>query len=493
MRRDILSFNSVLFLICLPFVIILYWIIPQRFKWIMLLIVSYAFYMSWNAWLIFLILFTTVISYFSGILMEKYNSKKIKRICMIVTVICCLGVLFFFKYFTFAVNIVIDLINIGSANIAEYTFSLILPVGISFYTFQTLSYVIDIYRGNIGAERHFGYYALFVTYFPQLVAGPIERPENLIPQLKAEHKFEANDLCIGLRTALIGYVKKIVIADGVAVFVNAVYNNVSAANGLSVIIATILFAVQIYCDFSGYTDIAVGVARMMGIKLSDNFNQPYLATSIKDFWRRWHISLTSWFTDYVYIPLGGNRCRFWRWALNVMIVFLLSGLWHGAALTFIVWGGIHGVYQIVGRVKNTVIRKLSDKGKIKLPKENTLTITVKRIITFLLVCFAWIFFRGNSLTDCGILIAKIFTDWSGGFASLKNIGLNFTAAIGIILMIAVLAISPRVIKLNEYNVALNKSSLIHSVAYTYMVIAVAVAWIALLSGGGESSFIYFQF
>lgn len=451
--------------------------------------------MSWNAWLIFLILFTTLISYFSGIIMQKYESKKIRRACLIVTLICCLGVLFFFKYFTFLVNLVVDVINLGSANIAEFTFSLILPVGISFYTFQTLSYVIDVYRGRIAAERHFGYYALFVTYFPQLVAGPIERPENLIPQLKAERKFDSEDLCIGLRVAIVGYVKKIVIADGVAVFVNAVYNNVSAATGLTAVIATVLFAIQIYCDFSGYTDIAIGVARMMGIKLCDNFNQPYLATSIKDFWRRWHISLTSWFTDYVYIPLGGSRCALWRWALNVMIVFLLSGLWHGAALTFIVWGGIHGVYQIVGKLKNVGLQKLVDKGKLKMPPDNAATTAVRRTITFALVCFAWIFFRGNSLTDCGVIITKIFTDWSGSIAAVKAIGLDLTAIIGIMLMCAILALSQRVIRFDATGAGLldKASSVSRSVAYVFMIMAIVVAWIALLSGGGESSFIYFQF
>lgn len=489
-----MSFNSGIFLLCLPIVILLYWVLPKRFRWIMLLAVSYAFYMSWNAWLIFLILFTTLVSYLSGLIMEKYESKKIKRACMIITLVCCLGVLFFFKYFTFVVNLFIDIVNLGSANWAEFTFSLILPVGISFYTFQTLSYVIDVYKGRIKAERHFGYYALFVTYFPQLVAGPIERPENLIPQLKSDdRKFSFDDLCVGMRIALVGYVKKIVIADGVAVFVNAVYNNMSAATGLTVVIATVLFAIQIYCDFSGYTDIAIGVARMMGIRLCDNFNCPYSATSIKDFWRRWHMSLTSWFTDYVYIPLGGNRCKLWRWALNVMIVFLLSGLWHGAALTFIVWGGIHGVYQIVGRLKHIGLKKLADNGKIKLHQDNVFTLFLKRAVTFALVCFAWIFFRGNSLSDCGIAIAKIFTDWSGSIAALKAVGFNWVSLLNIVLMVVILALLPKIIKCDTLALPLKNTCVARYVTYVYMVMAVAVAWIALLSGGGESSFIYFQF
>jgi D-alanyl-lipoteichoic acid acyltransferase DltB (MBOAT superfamily) len=393
----------------------------------------------------------------------------------------------------FGVNLFIDFINLCGGNLAEFTFSLILPVGISFYTFQTLSYVIDVYRGSIKAERHLGYYALFVVYFPQLVAGPIERPENLIPQLREEHKFNADDFCTGLRIAVVGFFKKVVIADGVAVFVNAVYNNVSEATAVSVIIATVLFAVQIYCDFSGYTDIAIGVARMMGIKLRDNFNQPYLALNIKDFWRRWHISLTSWFTDYVYKPLGGSRCKLWRWAINVMIVFLLSGLWHGASLTFVVWGGIHGVYQIIGKLKNIGIGKLENKYNFTIP-DNVAVRTIKRIITFALVCFAWIFFRGNSLNDCGVLIGKIFTDWSSPLSSMVKMGLTAQYVLEIMLMFATLAMMNTIIKFNpEKPALLGGAAVSRKVTYVYLILAVAMAWIGLTLSGTESVFIYFQF
>ncbi len=490
-----MSFNSWQFLIFLPVVVLLYWVLPKKFRWVMLLIASYFFYMSWNPWLIFLIVFTTGVSFMSGLLMEMYDSKKVKKACMIVTVVCCLGVLFFFKYFLFAVNSVIGLINLGGKNIAEFTLDLILPVGISFYTFQTLSYVIDVYRGKIKAERHLGYYALFVTYFPQLVAGPIERPENLLPQLRAEHKFDGKDMCDGLRIALVGFFKKVVIADGVASIVNAVYNNLSAATGLTVIIATVLFAIQIYCDFSGYTDIAIGVARMMGIKLCDNFDCPYLATSIRDFWRRWHISLTAWFTDYVYIPLGGNRCKPWRWAINVMIVFLLSGMWHGASWTFIVWGGIHGVYQIIGKLKNAGLKKLEKKGKIRIV-DNTATLWLRRVITFALVCFAWIFFRGNSLSDCGLAIAKIFTDWSNSRAALSALGFDAVTLIRICLMCGVLALAYYIIKSDvQTNVKLSGGMLAaRFVTNGFMLMAVAVAWVSIyVTGSGASAFIYFQF
>ena len=490
-----MSFNSLSFLVFLPIVLLLYWLLPGRFRWIALLIASYIFYMSWNVWLIFLIVFTTAVSYLSGILMEKYRERvRIKKTLLIVTLICCLGTLFFFKYFTFAVNLVIDGINLFKADIPKFTFSLLLPVGISFYTFQTLSYVIDVYRGRISAERHLGYYALFVVYFPQLVAGPIERPDNLIPQLKEEHKFENSDFFTGLRIAAVGFFKKVVIADGVAAFVNAVYNNVAEANGVTAILATVLFAVQIYCDFSGYTDIAIGVARMMGIKLKDNFNQPYLAVNIRDFWRRWHISLTSWFTDYVYIPLGGSRCKLWRWAINVMVVFLLSGLWHGAALTFVVWGAIHGVYQIVGKFKGMGLKKLEEKKGFKIPDDNLAVIFIRRAITFALVCFAWIFFRGNSLADCGTIIAKIFSDWSNTDSAMKAMGVNGQAILEFILFGGILVLLHKIIHYDSTKQpVIGGAEASRKVLYAYLIIAVAVAWVALAVSGGQSVFIYFQF
>ncbi len=490
-----MTFNSWQFLIFLPVVVLLYWIVPNKFRWILLLIASYIFYLFWNVKLIFLILFTTGISYISAILINKSKNDKTKKLWLIITLISCLGVLFFFKYFTFIANSIIDLINLGSNNIPQLTFSLLLPVGISFYTFQTLSYVIDVYRGKINPEYHLGYYALYVVYFPQLVAGPIERPENLLPQLRQERTFDSNDLFTGLRISIVGFFKKVVIADTVAIVVNSVYNNLGYANGITIIIATVLFAIQIYCDFSGYTDIAIGVARMMGIKLNDNFNQPYLATSIRDFWKRWHISLTSWFTDYVYIPLGGSRCKFYRWAINVMIVFLLSGLWHGAAWTFVIWGLIHGVYQIIGKLKAKLVKRITDKKQINID-DNPFVIGIRRVITFTLVCFAWIFFRANSISDCGIILGKLFTDWHNTNQAFNNSGLTITLAIEIGLMILML---PMLHKVLEYepcvkNGEITQTFMMNKLAYMFLLVAVILAWIGLyISGGSGSSFIYFQF
>lgn len=286
-------FNSLEFLIFYPAVLILYFLVPTKFRWILLLAASYYFYLSWNVELVFLIVFTTVISYCAALAIEKSPKKSLRKLCLAATLVCSLGVLLFYKYFDFLAGSVISAATLFGAKLEPFSLGLILPVGISFYTFQTLSYVIDVYRGNITAERHFGYYALYVSFFPQLVAGPIERPENLIPQLREDHRFNRDDTREGIRMMLIGFFKKIAVADLCAAYVVPVYSDPSAANGPAVLLATVLFAFQIYGDFAGYTDIAIGCARVMGIRLMKNFDRPYTAESIKEFWARWHISLSS--------------------------------------------------------------------------------------------------------------------------------------------------------------------------------------------------------
>ena len=310
-------FNSLEFLIFLPIVFLLYWILPQKFRWALLLVASYFFYMYWNWKLVFLILFTTVVSYSAGIFLEKFqDSKKIKISVLVISAVVCLGVLLFFKYFNFFYGIVWDIIRLCSDKEPAGYFSLILPVGISFYTFQTLSYVIDVYKSKIKAERHFGYYALFVCFFPQLVAGPIERPQDLIPQLKSDKSIKEVDYSGAFRIMLIGFFKKIAVADMIGIVVNATFNDISSANGLMVLISSVLFSFQILCDFSGYSDIAVGCSKLFGINLTENFKSPYSSKSIKEFWNRWHISLSQWLRDYIYFPLGGSRVKKWRWCLD---------------------------------------------------------------------------------------------------------------------------------------------------------------------------------
>lgn len=492
-------FNSVEFLIFYPIVLLLYFTVPHKLRWVPLLAASMYFYMVWNWKLVFLILFTIIVSFASSHIIERYREKKaLCRLCLIITLVVCFGVLFFYKYFNFLSGTVTGIMRMFGSDIKDFTLDLILPVGISFYTFQTLSYVIDVYRGQIKPETHFGYYMLYVTFFPQLVAGPIERPENLIPQLHANNKLTIENLSGGLRKMLIGFFKKVAVADLVAVYVNAIYNDVENANGFGVMLATVLFAVQIYCDFSGYTDIAIGCAEIMGVKLMQNFNRPYIAKSIKEFWGRWHISLSSWFKDYLYIPLGGNRCAPWKRQRNVLIVFLVSGLWHGSAWTFVLWGAIHGMYQVIGYYTNKPRAKMWE--KLGVSQDAAWLSMLKRFNTFVLVCFAWIFFRANTVSELGVLISKLFTDWSFNAEYFKSafdtMGLTLTGAIVTVLSIIVMAQLDRggLERDSSRSLAIGgERTALPSINSAYIIWIIALAWILLLMGDGASSFIYFQF
>ena len=483
-------FNSIEFLLFYPLVLLLYFVLPKCCKWPLLLTASYFFYMIWNPPLIFLILFTTAVSYVSAIIIEKTENKRRKKFWLAMTLITSLGVLFFFKYFNFLADSAISIWNLFGGETDFVALNLILPVGISFYTFQTLSYVIDVYRGDIKAERHFGWYALFVSFFPQLVAGPIERPDNLLPQLKESHKLEADNAFVGLQKIAIGFFKKIVVADLIAEFVNAVYNNPAESTGLGIIIASVLFSVQIYCDFSGYTDIAIGCARIMGIRLMQNFDRPYRARSIKEFWARWHISLSTWFRDYLYIPLGGNRCSKARHYFNLFVVFLVSGLWHGASWTFVIWGCLHGIYQIVGMMTKKPREALHRKLHIK---EDSLFLTLwQRFWTFVLVCFSWIFFRANSTEDLGTLLGNLTKGWNieAMKGTVSSMGITLTGVLVTVLSIVILSMLDALCSDSELY---ENGTASRQYTVTWIALAVAVAWCLLLSVGGASAFIYFQF
>ena len=334
-----MNFNSFEYAIFLPIVFFIYWNVPHRYRWGLLLLASYYFYMSWNPKYVVLILGTTVVSYAAARLLERTEKERYKKFIVLSTVLICLTVLFFFKYFNFLSLSVVEVCSRLAIPLHPLTLQVLLPVGISFYTFQTLSYVIDVYKGSVKAERHFGYYATFISFFPQLVAGPIERTRNLLPQLKAERIFNYDEAVYGLRLMAWGFFKKLVVADNAAIIVDKVYGSLDKCTGFDLLAAIFLFTMQIYCDFSGYSDIAIGSARLLGIKLMTNFKSPYFSSSLKEFWGRWHISLSTWFRDYLYIPLGGNRCSKFRHNLNLMLTFLVSGLWHGANWTFVFWGG----------------------------------------------------------------------------------------------------------------------------------------------------------
>ncbi|HKR06898.1 MAG TPA: MBOAT family O-acyltransferase [Bacteroidia bacterium] len=386
-------FNSIEFLIFFPVVTTLYFLLAHRFRWMLLLGASCYFYMAFVPVYILILGGTILIDYFAGIWIEKAEGKR-KKVFLVASLISNIGVLAFFKYYNFLnENLTVLLHGAGYENPIPYL-SILLPIGLSFHTFQAMSYTIEVYRGRQQAEKHFGIYALYVMFYPQLVAGPIERPQNVLPQLHEKKYFNYNDVSSGLKLMAWGLFKKVVIADRLALMVNYVYDDPRHFEGLPLIIATIFFAFQIFCDFSGYSDIAIGSARVMGIKLMTNFDRPYSSRSISEFWSRWHISLSSWFRDYLYIPLGGNRVSIPRWYFNLVLVFLISGLWHGANWTFIAWGLLHGLYIVISFMLAPVRKLFTVKSNLA-PYSRKLSV----LVTFILVCVAWIFFRAQTLSD----------------------------------------------------------------------------------------------
>ncbi len=399
-------FNSPQFMIFFPIVTLLYFSLSHKFRWLLLLLASYYFYMSWNPTYMVLIFTSTVITYISGIFIGNTNDKSKKKLYLTLSLASNLLILFVFKYYNFSINslnnIFKDVCVLEIPNL-----KLLLPVGISFYTFQALSYSMDIYMGKIKPEKHFGIYALYVSFFPQLVAGPIERSENLLPQFRLKFEFNYSRVTNGLKLMAWGMFKKVVIADRLAIFVNQVYGDPTQHNGLGLIIATVFFAFQIYCDFSGYSDIAIGAAQIMGFNLMDNFKRPYFSRSISDFWKRWHISLSTWFKDYLYISLGGNRVPKWRWYFNLLLTFTISGLWHGANWTYIIWGALNGFYLVFAILTIEIRERLAN--ITRLSRYPIVRKAWQVSATFCLICFAWIFFRAQNISEAWYIVTHLFT------------------------------------------------------------------------------------
>ena len=487
-------FNSIHFLIFFPIVTLLYFLLPHRIRYIWLLISSYCFYMAWNPKYALLIATSTVITYMSGLLLFRSNQVKNekrrifqKKLWVILSFSSNLAILFFFKYFDFAIiNVNHALSHLGLRTI-EPAFDVLLPVGISFYTFQALSYTMDVYRGEIYAERNLARYALFVSFFPQLVAGPIERSKNLLVQINEKHYFNYDNVKNGLLLMLWGYFQKMVVADHIAIYVNDIFNNYQNVNGVQLSVATILFAFQIYCDFSGYSGIAKGAAKIMGFRLMENFRQPYFATSIQDFWRRWHISLSTWFRDYLYIPLGGSRCSKQNKYRNIIITFLISGLWHGASWNFVIWGGLHGMYQVIGDITQTYRNRLYKKLYIRT---DVFSFKLGKIfMTFILTTFAWIFFRAPGTSAAFYILKRIFFDFSL-FGLLRGfLEINKIALMSIVLLLA------GDIMWNNFDVLkklAQQNILFRWIIYFLMVLLILVFGI-YGTDYVQTQFIYFQF
>ncbi len=495
-----LLFNSLHFLLFFPIVSLCYFLLPHKLRWIWLLIASYYFYMAWNPYYAVLMAISTIITYLSGLLITRTNmisddKKRVfqRKLWVALSFSSNFAILFFFKYFDFAIVNINRILSCFEIQTVQPAFDVLLPVGISFYTFQALSYTMDVYRGEIYAEKNLAKYALFVSFFPQLVAGPIERSKNLLIQINERHNFDYDDAKNGLLLMMWGYFQKMVVADRIAIMVNTVYENYSSYYGFQIIIATVLFAIQIYCDFAGYSNIAKGAAQTMGFRLMDNFQQPYFSRSIQEFWRRWHISLSTWFRDYLYIPLGGSRCSRPRRYLNLMITFLVSGLWHGASWNFVVWGGIHGVYQITGNFLKANKEKIFTRLKIRT---EPLSFKLGQMLTtFLLVDFAWIFFRAPGARAALGIIQRIISHF--GFANMfdmssyaMGIGIKDVFIIGVSIIILLLADCLQY-KFVVRNIIAEQNFLFRW-AFYYVSLFVIVYFGALGSGTGQE-FLYFQF
>lgn len=404
--------------------------------------------MCFNPKYAILLAISTIITYVSGLLIEKVNIDKnvrrairLKKIVVFASFASNLGILFTFKYLNLFTSRLTEVLLKFHILITVPTFDFLLPIGISFYTFKALSYTMDVYRGDIKATKHLGKYALFVSFFPQLLAGPIDKSKDLLCQFDEEHYFDYDRVKKGLLLMLWGFVQKVIIADRLALLVNTVYDNPKNYHGFQIVIATIFFAFQIYCDFSSYSDIARGVGTVMGFRLTKNFESPYFSRSIKEFWRRWHISLSGWFKDYLYFPLGGNRCSKLRFYFNIMVVFIASGLWHGAAINFVIWGALHGIYQIVGDLFKPAKVKLISTFKIKT--EAWVYKFFQVVITFILVDFAWIFFRAASFTAAKTIIKNMmtFNPWVLTDGSIFKLGLDpkdfLISVLGIFIILAI--------------------------------------------------------
>lgn len=465
-------FNSIEFLIFFVGVTSLFFALQHRFRWGLLLLASCYFYMAFVPVYILILGGTIIVDYYAGIFIEKSVGKK-RKFFLIISLIANIGVLCVFKYYNFInANITAILGAWNYQNELPYL-TILLPIGLSFHTFQAMSYTIEVYRGNQPAEKHFGIYALYVMFYPQLVAGPIERPQNLLHQFRQKHSFDVKRVSLGLEQMLIGFLKKLVIADRLGVYVDTIYTNSSTQSGKSLAVATFFFAFQIYCDFSGYSDIAIGAARVMGFNLMKNFNRPYLSVSISQFWRRWHISLSTWFKDYLYIPLGGShvnsKLKLYR---NLFVVFLISGLWHGANWTYVVWGLLNGFLLVIESALPTI------------KKTSLLKTVLGTFITFILICITWIFFRAADIQQAIFILKKVIA--FGGSVYVGNPKDHFfygmLAIFGLIFFELVSEYKPQ-----WYNF-LHKSSVAR---YAYLVAIVVIILLFGVFGGGQ--FIYFQF
>jgi len=470
-------FNTLEYFLFLPITFFLYWAIKEtKYQNIFILMSSYVFYGWWDWRFFFLIFLSTLVDYFVAMRIEQTHKKKSKKIYLLISIIFNLSILGFFKYYNFFIDSWIELLSkIGYQVTDVWTLKIILPVGISFYTFQTMSYSLDVYRSKIKATKDFISFASFVSFFPQLVAGPIERASNLLPQILSKRKFDYKQSVNGLRLILWGLFKKVVIADSLSLLVNPIFENYTSLNGGELLLGLIYFSFQIYCDFSGYSDIAIGTAKMFGIELRSNFIFPYFSRDISEFWRRWHVSLSSWFRDYIYIPLGGSKKGKWITIRNIFIIFIISGFWHGANFTFIAWGLIHALLYLVIAFSNKNRRYTTS-----IVAENRMTPSIKEIfqiiITFFTVMISWVFFRSNTITDSFLYLKKMMINF--------DIPISYSSGLVYVIFFIMCDWLNRKDERNPLNI---------SIVYVRWTAYILMLLLILGHGGQKNEFIYFQF
>ncbi len=480
-------FTSFQFILFFPAVLLLYWSVPHKFRWVLLLLASYFFYLSFNIYYGVLILVSSLVSYYCGVLIAQSESMGRKRLSLMISVVANLLLLFYFKYFNFAASLLNSLLESMQFEAAIPIFEILLPIGISFYTFQVLSYNLDIFYGLTKPEKNFGIYAVYVSFFPQLVAGPIERSTTFLPQFHTRKTFRYEDFSRGIKLIIWGFFKKLVIADRISVLVNQVYDDVGAYHGVGTGLAIVLFALQIYCDFSAYSDIAIGCAKMMGFDLMKNFNRPYTSKSLGEFWRRWHISLYSWFTDYLYTPVVFKRRSWGKTGIMyaVILTFTLSGVWHGAKLTFFFWGLLLSLGMVYELVTAKWRRKLTMKFNTFWYGKFTM------MLTFGFIVMVDVLFRSENMEQVGEVFTQLFSfnynGFSGVIGELKTL-INGKMLVSILLLGLFLLIEPKIEQYVEQPSTGNKRRL-----QRQLIFASLIALVLICGKFGEDNFIYFQF
>jgi D-alanyl-lipoteichoic acid acyltransferase DltB (MBOAT superfamily) len=476
-------FNSLDFALFFPVVVMLYFALPTKARTPLLLVASCVFYMAFIPSYILILGLTIVIDYVAGIWLESAVGRQ-RRWILGTSIVATCAVLFVFKYFYFFTDTFIGVAGLAGWTLQSPALAMVLPIGLSFHTFQSLSYVVEVYHGRQKAERNFMTYATFVMFFPQLVAGPIERPQNLLHQFYERHTFDYERITSGLKRMAWGFFKKLVVADRLALYVNDVYSAPTQFNGLQLTIATVFFAYQIYCDFSAYSDIAIGTARVMGFQLMENFRSPYHARSIAEFWQRWHISLSTWFRDYLYIPLGGNRVSVPRWYFNVMVTFAVSGLWHGAAWTFVVWGALNGLYLVIGLITKDARAQLWRAVGLEAgPARAVIGVST----TFALTCVAWVFFRAGSVADAIYILGHFWQGWDVSAIRTETFLMRqMPVALASVLLL-------EAVEWWHRRHSLTRALSVRTMPIRWAVYTGAVVVVVLFGIFRESQFIYFQF